>query len=295
MSDELSEFKGIVVALQANFLEVEIVSPKYARLLCTRRSRLDYHGSFVNVGDFVRLESIDWKESRAVISDVAPRESWLSRPPVANVTVIVVTLSLKHPTFDLDQASRFLLTAEQTGLDVGLLLTKSDLISCNQIQTQLTRLQKWGYKPLAVSARTGAGLQLVNDLLKGSQIAVFCGPSGVGKSSLLNKLLPEESIRVGELSGRLQRGRHTTRHVELFSISSGTRVADTPGFNRPEIDIAPQNLACLFPEVRSQLKLGSCKFRNCLHINEPGCAIAKNWERYFFYKTLVGQLINSRH
>jgi ribosome biogenesis GTPase len=244
----------MVVALQANYLEVELDDPEAGlRLLCTRRTRLAHRGAAVHVGDRVWVEAIDREHNRAVVAEVDPRSSWLTRPPVANVTAVVVALAVEQPAFDPDQASRFLLTAEQTGLQVHVLLSKCDLIPAEQQQALVERLRGWGYDPLAVSSRTGMGLETLRSRLAQGSLSVLCGPSGVGKSSLLNGLIPGLELRVAAVSGRLQRGRHTTRHVELHTLPSGARVADTPGFNRPELPGDVQNLEVLFPELRRRL------------------------------------------
>ena len=209
MSDRL----GIVVALQANYLEVELDDPPDgipARLLCTRRTRLSHRGAAVHVGDRVAVEAIDPGQARAVVAAVEPRSSWLTRPPVANVSLVVVALAVDQPAFDLDQASRFLLTAERTGLPVQLLLTKSDLLDEPQQEQLRQRLRGWGYEPLLLSSRTGLGMDGLRQRLQDTPLSVLCGPSGVGKSSVLNALMPHLSLRVGAVSGRLQRGRHTT-------------------------------------------------------------------------------------
>ena len=282
MSDRL----GIVVALQANYLEVELDDPRDgipARLLCTRRTRLSHRGAAVHVGDRVAVEAIDPGQARAVVAAVEPRSSWLTRPPVANVSLVVVALAVDQPAFDLDQASRFLLTAERTGLPVQLLLTKSDLLDEPQQEQLRQRLRDWGYEPLLLSSRTGLGMDGLRQRLQDTALSVLCGPSGVGKSSVLNALMPHLSLRVGAVSGRLQRGRHTTRHVELFPLNQGSRVADTPGFNRPDLPNDPRELGMLFPELRDQLEPWPCRFRDCLHRGEPGCGVQRNWERYALY------------
>lgn len=282
----------MVVALQANYLEVELDDPEAGlRLLCTRRTRLAHRGAAVHVGDRVWVEAIDREHNRAVVAEVDPRSSWLTRPPVANVTAVVVALAVEQPAFDPDQASRFLLTAEQTGLQVHVLLSKCDLIPAEQQQALVERLRGWGYDPLAVSSRTGMGLETLRSRLAQGSLSVLCGPSGVGKSSLLNGLIPGLELRVAAVSGRLQRGRHTTRHVELHTLSSGARVADTPGFNRPELPGDVQNLEVLFPELRRRLEDQPCRFRDCLHRGEPGCGIDQDWDRYPLYRRAVEEML----
>ena len=291
----VADGSGIVVALQANYLEVELDDATQGcplRLLCTRRSRLTHRGTDVNVGDRVRVEAIDAKQARAVVAEVSPRQSWLTRPPVANVSLVVVALAVDQPAFDPDQASRFLLTAERTGLDVQLVLTKVDLVSAEVLSELCERLRGWGYDPLPLSSESGSGMEVLQTRLQGTPLAVLCGPSGVGKSSVLNNLLPHLSLRVGEVSGRLQRGRHTTRHVELFPIGDQARVADTPGFNRPELPDDPHELGVLFPELKRQLDPWPCRFRDCLHRGEPGCGVSKTWERYGLYAKSLEDVVS---
>ena len=280
----------MVVALQANYLEVELDAAPAgcpARLLCTRRTRLIHRGAAVHVGDRVCVEAIDPGQARAVVADVEPRQSFLSRPPVANVSLVAVVLAVEQPSFDPDQASRFLLTAERTGLEVMLLLTKTDLISAAALEQLVTRLKGWGYDPLALSSASGTGMDALRDRLAATELSVLCGPSGVGKSSLLNHLRPDLQLRTAAVSGRLQRGRHTTRHVELFPLASRARVADTPGFNRPDLPDDPHELAVLFPELRQQLDPWPCRFRDCLHRGEPGCGVSSDWERYSLYQAAL--------
>ncbi len=285
----------MVVALQANYLEVEldqVLESMPSRLLCTRRTRLNHRGEAVHVGDRVSVEAIDINHARAVVSDVEPRTSFLTRPPVANATTVVVALAVDQPAFDPDQASRFLLTAEQTALAVQLVLTKIDLIQPQELDRLRARLEAWGYPPLLVSTQNGLGLSKLKNSFVRSSLSVLCGPSGVGKSSLLNALIPQLDLRVGAVSGRLQRGRHTTRHVELHRLNGDARVADTPGFNRPVLPDDARNLEVLFPELRAQLRDHPCRFRDCLHRDEPGCGVTRDWERYPIYRRAVEELLN---
>ena len=300
-----NQSRGIVVALKANFFIVEINNtdlksnllesdPQNQRLLCTRRSRLDYQGLFIDVGDRVFVDSIDWKNKRGLISNLEPRKSLLNRPAVANVTLIAVCISVEEPLFDLKQTSRFLITAENKNINILLVLTKIDLIGKEKLNLYIDRLKRWGYNPIAISVKDIEGLDLLLNIFRHTELSVLCGPSGVGKTSLINQLIPNLALPTSSVSKKLKRGINTTRHVELFSVGNGSLVADTPGFNRPEILSDPLNFAFLFPELRDQLMNAKCKFRNCLHRDEPGCVINKDLERYSFYRENIEEMINSR-
>jgi len=123
------------------------------------------------------------------------------------------------------------------------------------------------------------------------KITVICGPSGVGKSSLINQLIPALNLRVNAVSGKLGRGRHTTRHVELFELPGGGLLADTPGFNQPALECDPSELAQYFPEARQRLALGSCQFSDCSHRDEPNCVVRGSWERYDYYLNFLSEAI----
>lgn len=272
---------GTVVAVQANFYQVQLDSNE-ARLLCTRRSRLKKIGQRVMVGDRVTVAEPDWIDKRGVITEVFPRDTLLDRPPVANANQLVLVFAVAQPALDPIQLSRFLVKAESTGIDLCLCLNKQDLISPEDKETWKTRLQGWGYSPFFISVETGAGLAILQQQLQ-HKITILAGPSGVGKSSLINWLIPQAQLRVGAVSGKLQRGRHTTRHVELFTLPQGGLLADTPGFNQPDLNCEPQALADYFPEARERLNLGSCQFSDCLHRDEPNCVVRGEWERYEHY------------
>ena len=285
---------GLVVALEANFCRVALESAGPGgvdQLLCVRRTRLGKTGQQICVGDRVTVEGVDWTSRRGAVAAVAPRSSLLARPAVANCNRVVVVMALVQPDLDPIQLTRFLLTAEATGVQVDLVLTKADLLVPERLEEWRQRLATWGYDPWLVSAQTGVGIEPLRQHLAAPGIAVLCGPSGVGKSSLLNALVPDLALRVGAVSGRLQRGRHTTRHVELFAIGAGGLLADTPGFNRPDLPPDPGALAGLFPEVRGRLGAGGCRFTNCLHQGDPGCAVGSDWPRYIHYLQCLDQVL----
>ena len=284
---------GMVVAVQANYCWVELDRPGPGgrqRLLCTRRTRLAKAGQAICVGDRVELEGVDWTAARGAVGSLQPRQALLSRPTVANLTRVVVVTSLIEPALDPDQLSRFLITAEATGQSVHLVLSKADRIAAEPLERWRQRLRGWGYEPLVTSSCTGLGLEALREVLSVPGIAVLCGPSGAGKSSLLNALCPQLALRVGAVSGRLQRGRHTTRHVELFALAPGALLADTPGFNRPQLPPSVEALAPLFPEVRQRLAHAACRYSNCLHQGEPGCGVGSDWDRHSLYRRCLAEL-----
>ncbi|MBR8828352.1 MAG: small ribosomal subunit biogenesis GTPase RsgA [Gomphosphaeria aponina SAG 52.96 = DSM 107014] len=278
---EKEGWRGTVVAVQANFYQV-ILDETEGKILCTRRSRLKKIGQQVMVGDRVVVEEADNDSERGAIASVLPRLTELERPPVANADQIMLVFALCEPSLDAWQLSRFLVKAEYSSLNLCLVLNKVDLVTKEQQEEWQVRLENWGYHPIFISVVSNWGLEALRSQLKG-KITIFAGPSGVGKSSLINKLIPAAAVRVGKVSGRLSRGRHTTRHVELFELPGGGLLADTPGFNQPFLNCEVADLAWCFPEVRGMLDAGNCYFSDCLHRDEPDCVVRGDWERYEHY------------
>ena len=289
-----AELMGTVVAVQANFYQVRLEQNSHSTepqlLLCTRRTRLKKIGQKVMVGDRVTIEEPDWLDGRGAISEVLPRRTELHRPPVANADQMLLVFALEEPTLDPWQLSRFLIKAESTSLKLCLCLNKSDLIGETQQKQWQERLNQWGYNPVFISVFQEQGLDNLLTYLQ-DKITIVAGPSGVGKSSLINKLIPTIDLRVGKVSGKLQRGRHTTRHVELFELLRGGLLADSPGFNQPDLNCQPADLAWYFPEARAKLERGNCQFSNCLHRDEPNCGMRGDWERYEHYLQFLEEAI----
>lgn len=282
---------GTVVAVQANFYQVSLELDGASHLLlCTRRTRLKKIGQKVMVGDRVAIDEPDWQDCRGAISEVLPRITELERPPVANADLILLVFAVAEPNLDPWQLSRFLVKAESTSLQLCLCLNKCDLISPQLQQQWQQRLLAWGYTANFVSVHQGMGMKALAQELH-SKIAVVAGPSGVGKSSLIQALIPQTELRIGRVSGKLQRGRHTTRHVELFELPGGGLLADSPGFNQPDLDCLPGDLAQYFPEARKKLEWGSCQFGDCLHRDEPNCVVRGDWERYEYYLDFLDKAI----
>ncbi|TYQ25344.1 small ribosomal subunit biogenesis GTPase RsgA [Pseudanabaena sp. UWO310] len=299
--------EGTVLAVQANFYRVmldqayrlelldesgQIFSQFVNELLCTRRARLKKIGQQICVGDRVIVEEPDWQGRRGAISDVSIRRNLLDRPTVANVDRILLVFSLAEPSLDPHQLSRFLVKAESTQVEVLLCLNKRDLVSDQMWKLWRDRLLSWGYEAIAISTYTQQGIdQLATYLQTG--VTVVAGLSGVGKSSLINLLIPDLQVRVGVVSQRLGHGRHTTRHVELFALPAGGYLADTPGFMQPNLTVTPPELANCFPEARQKLASGNhCHFHNCLHrLDEPDCVVRGDWERYNYYCAYLEEAI----
>ncbi|MFC4076452.1 ribosome small subunit-dependent GTPase A [Salinithrix halophila] len=228
------------------------------------------------VGDRVQFNYTE--NGEGVVTDIYSRETELIRPPIANVDQAVVVGSFREPDLSLDLLDRFLVHAEREGLEILICLTKRDLAG-EEAEVDRVRAiyNPAGYPVLITSVREGIGIDVLKKELAG-RLSVFAGQSGVGKSSLLNAVLPSLELATGEVSRKLGRGRHTTRQVEILELPEGGQVADTPGFSQlgftgmEEIELS----AC-FPEMA--LRAPDCKFRGCLHKNEPGCAVQQAVER----------------
>lgn len=236
------------------------------------------------IGDDVEIEI---NEGKGSITKIYPRRNSLIRPAVSNIDMIVVVAAAKSPEPAPLVIDKMLFNAEINGIEAVVCINKSDLADSNQLKSIY---EKAGYKTIVVSASTKDGLAELFELIKGKTVA-FAGVSGVGKSSILSHLIGE-TLQTGAVSDKISRGRHTTRHVELFKAEGGGFVLDTPGFSSVETeDIDLDELSLYFPEMRNLY--GKCRFRGCHHIGEPDCAVKKMVEtgeisdsRYNSYKEL---------
>lgn len=236
------------------------------------------------------------KFAGGMIEELYPRKNRLLRPSIANVDQVVIVQAVAAPSLDRRLLERFLLIVEAEGLLPLIVINKTDLVADKtKIQEELADYQKAGYRVCLVSVKKNCGLDELVKLLD-QRINVLTGPSGVGKSSLINKIVKEARLEVGAISPRLQRGTHTTRHVELLPIKEGGWVADTPGFTSLDIDqIAAEDLSFLYPEFAQYLN--QCKFRLCSHTHEPGCSVKNAVEqgeisqrRYQSYQTFYQEI-----
>ncbi len=242
------------------------------------------------VGDRVRFNP----EAR-VVEEVRPRANCLLRPPVANVDQVLLVISIKEPGPDWVLVTRQLVSAESAGITALLCLNKADLASPGERASLRHSLRAWPYRVFMTSALRGLGLTELSETLAGC-CSVLAGPSGVGKSTLLNALQPDLARSTAAVSDRIKRGRHTTRTAELVALSGGGLAIDTPGFSRLGLhELSPEALADCFPEMSPYRP--ECRFRNCRHLREPACAVRRAVEeekidpvRYGHYRLFLEEL-----
>ncbi|WP_064093753.1 ribosome small subunit-dependent GTPase A [Rossellomorea aquimaris] len=247
------------------------------------------------VGDFVEFQAEN--QTEGYLLKVFDRKNELVRPPIANVDQAILVFSASEPDFSPALLDRFLVLVESKEIDPLICITKKDLLSEEKvlaIKKYVEDYRSFGYEVLLTSSKTENGVDELSPYLK-DKISVFAGQSGVGKSSLLNALKPELDLKTAMISSHLGRGKHTTRHVELIDIENGL-VADTPGFSSLEFsELEIEELPMCFPEMVEVAD--HCKFRGCLHINEPKCAVKKAVEaggipsyRYDHYLTFHNEI-----
>ncbi|MEG0772266.1 ribosome small subunit-dependent GTPase A [Clostridium sp.] len=278
--------EGVIVKGIGGLYYVDVNKTVYS---CKARGKFRHSGLTPMIGDHAIIE-VNEEDGTGVINEILPRTTELIRPVVANVTQAFVVFAFRQPDLNLDLLYKFLVLCEYNNLRIVICFNKMDLVSVEQTEIGKV-LEKAGYEVLYIQAKHDIGVRQLKERIK-DNISVFCGPSGVGKSTLLNKFIGREAMKTGDISDKLKRGKHTTRHSELIDTDEGFLV-DTPGFSSLELDfIDKDEIQYCFPEFEEYR--GQCKFKNCLHHKEPSCgvktAVEKNKihiSRYEFYiKTL---------
>lgn len=222
-------------------------------------------------GDKVSFSIVDTDKNTGLIEEILPRTSELVRPAVANVTQLVVVVAIKSPQPDFLLLDKMLITASIKDIKPVILINKIDKSTEEDVEKVKKVYGNTGYKMFFLSAKTHEGFDELMDILK-DKITVFAGQSGVGKSTILNRLAGSVLMETGEVSDKIERGRHTTRHAELFELPNGGLVVDTPGFSSFELaGVELNDLELHYPEFESHL--GRCRFNGCSHINEPDCVV----------------------
>ncbi len=247
------------------------------------------------VGDDVCLDIVDEKGKKGNITRILKRRNELIRPAVANVDQALVIFAAADPNPNLNLLDRFLITMQKQQVNTIVCFNKRDIVTEKELALLEGTYARCGYRVVLSSTYTEEGIATLRELLD-NKTTVLAGPSGVGKSSVINMLQPEANMEIGEISEKIRRGRHTTRHSELFHIGRDTFVMDTPGFSSLYInDTDKEELKDFFVEFREYE--GDCRFIGCVHINEPDCAVKQALKegkissiRYSNYKELYEEL-----
>ena len=235
------------------------------------------------VGDNVEIDVINESEKTGNITEILPRKNELIRPAVANIDQALIVFAVTSPKPHLNLLDRFLIMMESKSIPVTLCFNKKDLADEKEWEMLKEIYEACGYPVIFTSAAKEENIDQVRKILEGKTTAL-AGPSGVGKSSLINLLDPDANMETGEISRKIERGRHTTRHSELFSIGGETYIMDTPGFGSLYVnDFEKEDLKDYFREFRPYE--GSCRFQGCSHIHEPGCEVKKALSEGFIPKS----------
>lgn len=251
------------------------------------------------VGDDVEIEILSGQEKTGNIETVYPRRNELVRPAVANIDQALVVFAVTRPSPHFNLLDRFLVMMQSKDIPVILCFNKEDIATDPQVKELKEIYARCGCPLLFTSARSGLNLDQLGEVLKGRTTAI-AGPSGVGKSSIINILQPEANMETGAISSKIERGKHTTRHTELFPVGDDAYIMDTPGFSSLYVnDFEKEELKRYFPEFAPFE--GTCRFHGCDHIHEPGCGVKEALEkglihkvRYKSYMEMYEELKNKR-
>jgi ribosome biogenesis GTPase len=283
------DIKGIIVKALAGYYYVKTDQGIY---MCRARGIMRKKGVSPLVGDMVLVQIEDEADKEGIVDEVLPRANSFIRPPVANVELFVCVVAAKDPVPNPELMDRLLVNAEASDVPSVICVNKIDLSAKGA--KNIEDIYSGVYPVFKVSAKSGEGVDKLLSHIRGRRTA-FAGPSGVGKSSLIGLITDAESPEVGEISQKTNRGKHTTRHVELFETESGATLYDTPGYTSFEsAEMLPENLAGYFPEISRNAD--GCKFDNCRHSHEPECSVKAAFdsgmiaeERYRSYIKMLGE------
>ena len=263
----MTKTEGRIIRSLSGFYEVQTEN---GTVTCRARGSLRRGTEIPLTGDLV---TISVERGKGMVEKIHPRRNSFVRPAVANVDALVVFAANANPITEPFLIDRVAAIAGDQEVPVYLCVNKCDLDPAQDLIRIYTHA---GFPVIAASAETGEGIEQLREMIRGKLVA-FTGNSGVGKSSILNRLCPVLALPTGEVSEKLGRGRHTTRHVELYDLGEGTLVADTPGFSSFDTDqmevMLKENLQYAFPDFGAYI--GLCQFHDCSHRKEPGCAVTK--------------------
>lgn len=261
---------GRIVRAIGGFFYVEPLEGNEAPLACSARGKLKIGSEMVWVGDLVEFSR---EHQNGVITGILPRKNVLKRPYIANVDLIILVFAHKNPNPHDFLIAKFLVLAEASGIPYLMVFNKADLVNPEITEELVDSYRSLKYQVLSTSVAEKRGQAELQEALAG-KVAVFAGPSGVGKSALLNMAAPGFQLQTGAVSQKIGRGKHTTREVQLLKVDTSGYVADTPGFTQISLDfLEPQQLADCFPEFSEYAR--ECKFPSCCHDTEPDCGVKR--------------------
>ncbi|MEA4847742.1 MAG: ribosome small subunit-dependent GTPase A [Clostridiaceae bacterium] len=282
--------KGVIVKGIGGFYYVDTGEGIYE---CRARGKFRIKDITPLIGDHVEIE-VDAGSLQGYIINILERKNQLKRPTVANIDQVIIVFAARSPDINMALMQKFLVYSEYKDIDVTVCINKIDLDPEGHYLDVIKMLESIPYKVISTSAKLNIGIEQLEEVLK-DKISVFAGPSGAGKSSLLNCIQPGLELKTGDLSKKIDRGTHTTRHAELIKLKKVGMVADTPGFTSLDIgELESSKLENYFPEFGSHR---DCYFLNCMHDKEPRCGIKEavsagkiNRIRYDFYISLLNEL-----
>ena len=282
---------GRIVALLGGLYTVRVKDgEEYREIACRARGSFRHSNLSPLVGDLVVLDLGDGEEN-AVIDEICERKNSLIRPPLANLDVVFVTMAARSPAPMPDMTDKLTAILEHNDIKPVIVIGKCEL-DRESAEALRSTYEKAGYDVFVLSCATGEGIEEIGAYIESSldgKIAAFAGASGVGKSTLMNRLFPSLALGTGDVSRKTARGKHTTRAVNLFPIGENSYLADTPGFSMLDFDrfdfFDLENLPLCFPEIND--RIGECKYTKCTHIKEEGCTIVEAVKR--------GEMAKTRH
>lgn len=283
--------KGRIVSLLGGLYTVRVKDEnEYREISCRARGIFRHSNQSPLVGDIVALD-LSEGEANAIIDEICDRKNSLIRPPLANLDVIFVTMAARSPAPMPDMTDKLTAILEHNDIQPVIVIGKCELDRENAQMLKET-YEKAGYPVFVLSCATGEGIEEIRSYISSSldgKIAAFAGASGVGKSTLMNKLFPDLVLDTGDVSRKTARGKHTTRAVNLFPIGENAYLADTPGFSMLDFErfdfFDLENLPLCFPEINE--RIGECKYTKCTHRKEEGCAVVE--------AVKSGEMAKSRH
>lgn len=289
------ETKGIIIKSQKELYYVKYKNKTY---MCKARGIFRDKNLKPLVGDRVDIQILD--ENTGYIEKIYDRKNSLIRPPIANIDQILLVHSLTDPEINYVTFDKYLVMLEHFKIPVKIIINKVDLAKDEDIKKFEDIYSKTKYEYVFTSAKNNQGIGKLNKMMK-DKISSFAGPSGVGKSTILNLLHENFDVQTGKISNKTSRGKHTTRHTELFEIDENTFIFDTPGFSALNLDFIEnfRDVKKYYPEF--EIFKEGCKFNDCDHINEPNCSIKKEMElkkisknRYESYLYIYNERKNER-